>query len=136
MPSCHWKRNDTQRGSEASLPSQITLSISENICFMYNRFQRIILGIVCYRPIGLKFTKDADLHVHMSARQGNVSPNLGFTAESPAIVFIHICHMEPTGKRERKWKQWSYAIYTPTGTRNHSYPTKRYLVTYLSPQLL
>lgn len=98
MPSCHWKRNDTQRGSEGSLPSQIMLSISENICFTYNRFQRIILGIVCYRPIGLKFTKDEDLHVHMSARQGNVSPNLGFTAESPAIVSIHICCMEPTEK--------------------------------------
>lgn len=88
-----------QRGSEGSLPSQIILSISENICFAYNRFQRIILGMVCYRPIGLKFTKDAELYVHMlSARQGNVSPNFGFTAESPAIVSIHICHMEPIEK--------------------------------------
>lgn len=88
-----------QRGSEGYLPSQIILSVSENICFTYNRFQRIISGIVCYRPIGLKFTKDADLHVYMlSARQGNVSPNFGFTAESPAIASIHICHMEPTEK--------------------------------------
>lgn len=93
-----------QRGSEAHLPSQIILSVSENICFMYNRFQRIILGIVCYRPIGLKFTKDADLHVYMlSARQGNVSPNWLHSRISCNSLHTHLSY--GTNRKIRKMFQ-------------------------------
>lgn len=98
MPWCHWKKNGMQRGSTGSLPFQIILSVSENICFRYNRFQRIILGMVRYSHMYWNLGKMQTCMSVCCLLDKEISHQPSAPKQSLLQWSTHICCMEPTGR--------------------------------------